>query len=285
LSQANLATWHRLLDMDLGQQFSYLPFSRNQELSEGLHKALDKQKQAVSRYLFDDGYDECINEDTEDSGHPPEAYELKRLKIQHLARIANHARRWNLVLLPRAPESLPSRASNIPITYEPPKVTKKGAKFFHRREYQLLSATCRLISLTHKDYNGNAVAVLKENLYNNSFLPEIQVKESDGLDSPGHALEFRTHFCLARLASEALSRYETPIIDEEDIVARLNRRSFGTKEWTAAHLRLAEMQALEVLRGVSFSAAREYEELRNKSPPFRIHDAPCPAKKKISSNT
>ncbi|CAB9504101.1 expressed unknown protein [Seminavis robusta] len=280
-SQALLATHHRLMDLDLKQQFSYLPFRRTPgSLSEGLRRALEKQATAVQQYLrFDDGYEQCIPPpSTQDSANEylKEAQKLKRLKIQHLARIANHSKRWQLVLLPRAPESLPARASNMVITYAPPKLSTRNVKFFHRKEYQLVAATCRVIALTHEDYDGTAVQILQENLQNNSFLLESQLDESTERDSPAAALEFRTHFCLARLATEALQRFDIPMADMEDKVARLNRKSFQSREWTAAHLQLSEMQALEVLRGVSFSAAREYEDLRNMTPLFTIRDDPCP---------
>ena len=290
-SQANLATQHMVLDLDLKQQFSYLPFLKSQPLSEGIKRGLERQKQGVMQYLrFDDGYQDCVflednNSDDEGSSsnddrpHPKAAYELKKLKLKHLARIANHSKRWHLVLLPRAPESLPARASNVPITTNPPKISKRNTKFFHRKEYQLIAATCRLISLTHEDYDGNAVQVLRRNLRNSSFLVEPQIAEDSAAsdrESNAGALEFRTHFCLARLVSEALKRFDTTIADMEDKVTKLNRNSFQTKEWTAAHLTLSEMQALEVLRGVSFTAARVYEDLRNQSPAFFIRDSPCP---------
>lgn len=106
-------------------------------------------------------------------------------------------------------------------------------------------------------------------------MQKIRLRTNDRESNAG-ALEFRTHFCLARLASEALKRFDTTIADMEDKVTKLNRNSFQTKEWTAAHLTLSEMQALEVLRGVSFTAARVYEDLRNQSPAFFIRDSPCP---------
>ena len=273
-SQANLATWHRVMDMDLKKQFSYLPMKGNQPISPGLQKALDKQREDIQRYLrFDDGYAECIRKD---SDHPEEAMELKKLKSLHLTHIANHARRWNIVMLPRAPDSSPARASNIPITTKAPKVSTKTVQVFHKKEYHLVSATCRLISLTDQDYNGRAIDILKENLPNHSFLLESPLREDSEHDSLEAALEFRTHFCLARLASEALQRYDRTSADEEANVAKLSRDSFQSKEWTAAHLRLSEMQTLEALRDASFAAARVYEDQRNRSPAFTIHDKPCP---------
>lgn len=271
-SQASLAVWHRLMDVDLKKQFSYLPMKGSQLTSPELQKVLDKQKEDVKRYInFDDGYETCI---LDNSRHPQEAYELKSLKMQHLSRIANHARRWNIVMLPRAPDSLPAKASNIPITMAAPKVAR-DTQLFHRKEHQLVSATCRLISLTHDDYSGKAIDILKENLNNNSFLLEPQLQDNASRDSLEAALEFRTHFCLARLANEALQRYGVTIADEEYKVSNYNRNAFQRKAWTAAHLRLSEMQTLEALRAASFSAARAYEGLRNKSPAFTIRDTPC----------
>ena len=280
-SQASLATNHPVFDLGLKKQFSNLPMQRNQQeqpLPDSIKKALDRQRLNMKHYVrFDDGYEKCILRNT--NNHAKEAYELKRLKLQHLAKIANHVKRWHLVLPPRAPESLPARASNIAITPAPPKMTKETVRsIFQRKDYQLIAATCRLISLTHEDYNGGAVALLKTNLNDNTFLLKAPEKGEFPRDSQFMALEFRTHVCLGRLSSEAMKRFNVSLSDLEDKVAMLNRQSFQSNEWAAAHLQLSEMQTLDVLRKVSLTSAQQYADLRNKSPAFFIREKPCPEK-------
>lgn len=278
-SQASLATNHPVFDLGLKKQFSNLPMQRNQQqqpLPDSIKKALDRQRLNMKHYVrFDDGYEECILRNT--NNHPKEAYELKRLKLQHLAKIANHVKRWHLVLPPRDPGSLPARASNIAITSTPPKMTKETARsIFQRKDYQLIAATCRLISLTHEDYDGNAVALLKKNLNDNTFLLKAPAKGEFPRDSQFMSLEFRTHVCLGRLSIEAMKRFNVSLSDLEDKVAMLNRQSYQSNEWAAAHLQLSELQTLDILRKVSLTSAQQYADLRNKSPAFFIREKPCP---------
>ena len=49
-------------------------------------------------------------------------------------------------------------------------------------------------------------------------------------------------YSFARLSSTALMQYKRTVKEEIEVVARLNREEFQSRNWTEAHLRLAEMQ-------------------------------------------
>jgi hypothetical protein len=56
------------------------------------------------------------------------------------------------------------------------------------------------------------------------------------------------HHSLARLASTSLLNYEKRNVkDEMENVAVLNREAMGSRNWTAAHVRLGEMQVCRVV--------------------------------------
>ena len=88
---------HRLMDVGLQQQFTYLP-SKPKEYA----KLMDTQKIVLARYLqFDDGYSECI---TDPASIP---YQLKQLKLQHLMRHVHDPKRWIVSIPPRNPRTSP----------------------------------------------------------------------------------------------------------------------------------------------------------------------------------
>lgn len=137
------------------------------------------------RYLqYVDGYESCVEPRQE------EAWELKKLKFRYLVLIANLSSRWTVSMPPRDQESLPAASSDTPITLEPPEFDKRKLQFDSNAVY----STCRLISLTHHDYNGNATSMIEANLQKDSF---VLPPSSQG------ALEYRTLVCVERFVSEA----------------------------------------------------------------------------------
>jgi hypothetical protein len=228
-TQASIALFHRPLDIQMKNEFSMLPLEVQKQL-KGPTSATTKflipefQQDELKRYLqYDDGYHECIQE-----GLHPKAYALKVLKWKHLAKIANNPNHWIVALHPRSPESVPVQSSDISITTEPPQIDPRKL----RMDITHLVETCRLLALTLDDYNGMASEVLQKNLANNSFV----VGRGD------EALEYRALMFLARLASTALQQYPKNPPQQYEIVAQLNLDAFGSRNWTAAHLRLGEMQ-------------------------------------------
>jgi hypothetical protein len=135
---------------------------------------------------------------------------------------------------------------NNTITLKPPVFSQKDLQF----DGTLLFSTCRIITLTHLDYNGTATRILRDNLQNESFvlLPETQTSS---------ALEFRTLMCVARMAQTALARFPYSVQQLYDEVALFNREIFKSTIWTIAHLRLGEMQTLEALKHIAFSGLHQ----------------------------
>jgi hypothetical protein len=88
------------------------------------------------------------------------------------------------------------------------------------------------MALITSDFDGKATEVLKEQLGNSSFLME---RDTD-------ALEYRALMCIARLSSTTLAQYKRDLKEEKAVVEKLNEESFQSRNWTAAHLRFAEMQ-------------------------------------------
>jgi hypothetical protein len=261
-TQASIAALHKPLDVDMKQQFSYISFSRRTNETIG-----QRQKAQMTRYLhFDDGYTECIQKE-----NYPEAFLLKRIKLAHLARIANIPARWIVLVDPRVPRSLPASSTDIPITHSVPK--------FNLNEFNLdaskVIATCRLISLTNSDFDGNATAVLKEALQNQHPV-EIGFQNE--------FLEFRALACLARLSGLGRWRFKEDENELTEFISKLTKTSHRSREWTAAHLRLGEMQTLDVVQKLAMSGMREmtkriHEKLETESEDVlpRIREKPCPA--------
>jgi hypothetical protein len=243
------------------EQFSYLPLSG--DLAEGLVK---HQKKLLSHYLiFDDGYQECIEKESHPSG-----FELKRLKLEHLTRIANNPKSWVLKMQPRTDKSLPAKSSHIPITYDPPDFDIKNLSL----DASKIIETCRLISLTEDDFDGNAIQVLKEALEKDELLV---------IDNQGDILEFRALTCLARLSGASRWRFRQRIDDEMALVKDLTQDSFQSRLWTGAQMRLGEIQTLDVLHRVAVSGVMEMtnriqmaaNDTSHDVLPH-IHEHPCP---------
>jgi hypothetical protein len=262
-TEASIAIMHPLLDYGMGQQFSYM--KRTEISYEPTEHQMEESKKMMFNYLrFDDGYTYCI-----DKALHPEAYQLKLLKYKHLIRIANKYDRWTLSIGPRNSNSTPASSSNIPITSEPPQFDSKSVKFNGMK----LISTCRLIALSIDDYDGNAINVLTEALRDDKdFFVE---KQSD-------QLEFRALTTLARLTSGALHMYPSSVEKDMTSLASFSFE-FQSKEWAAAHVRLGEMQSLEVLRSVATSGAKEMRRrvkaagLDENGRDMFIHSKTCPA--------
>ena len=262
-TEASIAIMHPLLDYGMGQQFSYL--KKIGTSYEPTDDQMEESKKMMINYLrFDDGYTYCI-----DKALHSEAYQLKLLKYKHLIRIANKYDRWTLTIGPRNSKSKPALASNILITSDPPKFDSKNVKFNGMK----LISTCRLIALSTDDYDGRAIEVLTKALESDKdFFVE---KQSD-------QLEFRALTTLARLTSGALHMYPSSV--EKDMTSLASSTfKLQSVEWSAAHVRLGEMQTLEVLRSVATSGAKEMRR-RVKAAGFDengremfIHSKTCPA--------
>ena len=224
-TQASIAVFHRPLDVEIHQEFSLVP-NKISELSSPMEKIPEFQKLELKKYfMYDDGYMYCVEKE-----RMPEAFELKRLKWLHLANIVNDPKSWIATVKPRTPSSRPKKSSDLLIAKTPPKIKPRGL----RLDITRLVDTCRLIVLTVKDFEDGAIDLLKENLGNSAF---VVPKENDP------SLEYRSLMFLARMSDMALAQYQVDVNEEYDNALQLNKENaFGNSTWTAAQLRLGEMQ-------------------------------------------
>lgn len=253
-TQASIALWHSVS-------------------ASGTRRGLEKEKPRILRYLqYDDGYENCI--DPLESGEA--AWEFKKWKFAYLVSIAGKESRWVAQMSPRDKYSKPGRSTNEPITLDPPPDAHLDRDL--QFDGSSLFGTCRLISLTHLDYQGNATELLKDAVNMDSSVDG----EPFVLPATTDALEYRTQMCIARVASTAMARFNTTLEEQRELVARLNHEAYGTRKWTVEHLRYGEMQTLELLKQVAFSALRKtfgergVETARlSDDPAFQMRDRPC----------
>jgi len=257
-TEASIAIMHPMLDIGMGQQFSYL-IEQDGEMNPSLHHR-ESQKRAMLNYIrYDDGYEECITKESN-----PEGYQLKLLKLRHLQKIANNHDRWAFRIAPRDIESKPSISSDVPIAstapfFDPKKVQFDGSKII---------ATSRLIALNTEDYDGNAIEALTKGLNDENF---IVGKQSD-------QLEFRALTTLARLTTGALHLYPSNVQSD---VSSISSLKYQSKEWIATQVRLGEMQSLEVVRSIASSGSKQMKGRAEKvispmNPSMKIHRKTCP---------
>jgi hypothetical protein len=259
-TQATIALFHRILDLDLKQQFSLLPTDKT-PLDPSL---VQLQRRDLTRYLqFDDGYDECVQESTN-----PQGFAMKRLQLEYLLRIANTPRHWIVRMPSREPNALPRTLSHENTNKTAPVITRRSTVNFKK-----VVETCRIISMHVDDYNGTAIDVLERALDADTgiFEPPPPLPEDE------MSAEFRSLICTGRMAIVALGRFPRSAQEERQLI---EESEFQSINWTAAHIRLGEMQTLEVLRGMTFAAARRIKETVQKvfpdSPMPVVRDKPCP---------
>jgi hypothetical protein len=237
------------------------------------------QREQLLQYLaYDDGYKNCI----EGPEANPEAAELKRLKLALLQQIANDPDSWTVTISPRNPKARPRKASSsTPRSPEPP-AFDPAEKVPYNESFRKILTTCRLLALTHRDYEGNAIPRLRQSLR------QFQFGNAGGLtlEKGNDALELRSLLWMYRLANIELQRFGTTSVEQEmETVARLNLEAFQSLEWSAAHVRLGELQSLTVLLQFAKHMSKEYapgagmQSLSlSASEDWILRDKPCPMK-------
>lgn len=247
-TEGSIANFHTITDAGLGHQYAY----RKLDL-----KTL--MPSFANYFAFDDGYSSCIKPPSSQmpSSSPNEDiithWNFKRMKIQHLYRLSNRRKYWVFKLPPRNPNSRPSISSDKPIdTDSVPRFNSKSTQTDFGSRFSKLLMTCRLISLNEDDYDGNAYSVLSDALENSLEDPILVPRQSD-------FLEHRALTCIMRLSLVALSRYPNSIGENLSIIRGESddAYSFQSSEWYAAHVKLGEMQSLEVLQRYASSGAEE----------------------------
>lgn len=279
-TEVSLAVFHRMLgDVGLSRQFSLLPFelwnpdSRDGMLDVALDaKSLSSAKQKLElqakellRYLmFDDGYKDCI--DFSDNSGNSEAKELKKLKLQHLIRIANYRGAWLVKVPPRNPDALPTQKTGGDVHDT---VTRDDSVGVNANR---VISVCRLLSLRPDDIEGDAVSFLREGLYTaaSDASPESAFFR---VEKHGDALEFRAMMCVVRLCNVALGRYSGYEKAEPEVV--------GSSEWNAWYIITGEIRALRILQQTAASEANKVKRQLSKTgmasgEAMAMRDGACP---------
>jgi hypothetical protein len=257
-TEASIGFHHDILNLHTKPQFNLLAYS-------GITEAIDNYQRAqIRKYLiFDDGYVKCI-EGPESS---PDEAELKRLKFEHLVKIANIPNRWTVALPPRNDISGPALSTETPITIEPPAFPKSA--LFERTSISNILSTCRLISVINSDYGGRALDILSENMDKKDF------RLWEGND----ALEFRSLACIKRYidSESALMMRQEALPKLHQIVRDMNENDFGSSKWAAFHIKFADMQTFVGVSQLVQSKLIERFSDKKDNPPteYSMMEKPC----------
>lgn len=134
----------------------------------------EKQKSDLMTYVsFDDGYAACLQSDSVGDTDMFGVLALKKLKYDFLLKVANRRDFWVA--------EVPTRAD--------------ANQLLEAADH--LRSMCRLLTLSHEDYEGRAKTVLQKSMDKEDFLDNFSVK------SQGNAHDYRTTVCLHRLTDEA----------------------------------------------------------------------------------
>jgi hypothetical protein len=233
-TEASIAAFHQPLDVGLGAQWNGMSTDskRHSEIVSSNMASLSKE---MASYLaYDDGYEQCIDLDG-----PSEASQLKRLKLQHLVHKANTYNSWNFKMGPREPAARPPhnslaerRQKKFP-AFNPAQIKFDGKKII---------STCRLITLTEHDLDGNAKEILLDKLKSNSA-------SKWHLERISEESEYRSLVCLARLAKERLKLYPTTVAQDE--LRLRSQTKLSESERQSIAVRIGEKQTLEMLIKIS----------------------------------
>jgi hypothetical protein len=184
-------------------------------------------------------------------------------------RMANDYERWNMLMAPRDPDSLPAASSDVPSTLAVPQYEKDYS--YMEPGVERLRETCRMMSLINSDFNGRAVEVLKANLENDSFVIGPNVSDD---------LEFRSYMCVSRWFGTRMATMELKgkLGTEFQRLTAMNRNAFGTFNWTALHVKLGEIQASQAGSALIFQrVSQSWEDKKFNAPPeYVARDEACP---------
>mmetsp|Transcript_24444 Transcript_24444/g.36449 ORF Transcript_24444/g.36449 Transcript_24444/m.36449 type:complete len:329 (+) Transcript_24444:1-987(+) len=271
------------LDVVLFSQYGYVPsdgsgstFARLYAYHDislaGYQPNKEPPQETMLKYLQRDfGYFECIQ-----GKKHPEAAELKQLKSLYLQKISTDNERWSVPLPPRAKSNkTPISTTTIPDNY---KVPSFGVDIDEYLESAALKASlpCRLITLTHRDLDGNGYTILIEDLEemnegSSGALLKLEWAEIN------IAWMIRTLHCMHTLASVQKQRYGTSVASQEKQILEMreNNSRVDSFEWNAAHLKLGEMQSQEVIENFTLLFL-ESMEMDDNSEDFFVRNEPCP---------
>jgi len=209
-------------------------------IMSGTSKANDKLLSAnkILPYLqYDYGYPECITKDNQD------AFELKRLKLKYLQRIAANRQFWVLPLPPRvSTERTPKTTTTLPDNYNVPAFSEDIYEYLNVNALSLM-LSCRLITLTGDDID-DAKSLLQEDLDTldksvNGETPPLRLEELE----VSLTWMIKCIHCMKKLAAIQFDRYEASIDNQINMIHSLAESGrYNSLEWHAAHVQLEEMQ-------------------------------------------
>jgi hypothetical protein len=222
---------------------------------------------------MDYGYVECIRKESQ-----PDAFELKRLKLLYLQRIATNRDWWVLPLPPRTyTDNTPVSTSDITKDYEVPSFGPDVYEYLD--EFALrVSLPCRLITLTGGDLEY-ASALLEQDLKTLEESPTVQQTPALGLEELEVPIDWmaRTIHCMWTLASAQLKKYTLSVADQTNHVLTLaGKGGWNTLEWHVAQMNLEEMQSLEAIANWAHGALDSVADIKGVSLAVPVRSEPCP---------
>ncbi|CAJ1950150.1 unnamed protein product [Cylindrotheca closterium] len=187
------------------------------------------QKRQLLQYLaHDDGYSECIESSTR---HPTE-YAFKRLKLLVLEMIANNPKYWVV--------RLPSRRNHPPAFDSNPT----------DQDFGPILQTCRLLAMTHRDYQGDAHQILR-NALSQGNLDIITLQQRNDDDDVMIDLEIRAWTWMLRLARHKRNQYDMGLTE---MTERISSMEVMSRDWTVAQIQFGEIQSLEYIMDHAYGA-------------------------------
>jgi hypothetical protein len=206
----------------------------------------DTEKLKLASYLqYDDGYQECVTDPNS------AAYKLKKLKLQHLMRMADRPKRWIITVAPLNPGGY---APNDKRIGQPQKVDPANLPAV---DSQYAMTTCRLIALTESDFEGEAVEVLQQHLESQESGILIQAQSN--------SLEYLALNCIARLMR---------ITSDEMKAKNATSDELKEEEGISAAQQVFQGELLS-LKMTSKLAKESLQQLKELMPDLPIRDTPC----------
>jgi hypothetical protein len=222
--------------------------------------AKQAQEHSLLRYVgYDDGYERCIR--SLKTSHANNMWEsdqqkVKAAKMGVLKVLANQESMWVA--------SLPGPARRMAVD---------GNVQLAEDGIQNLLSLCRLLALTHYDYDGNGLQVLEmiQNGLDTGRLDLAAFKMNPGSDS----MEFRSYHWMQRLANETLIRLEA---SQERLPATEDRNQYSTVI-AARQVRLGEIETIKLLHEYGKQQAKKRSnnshEMRGNEDHFIVREKPC----------
>lgn len=245
-SEGSVSAYHQLMDSNLEPQFAYLPMDRSKDLNtaewDGWKRKGQNPRDLLHYLKHDDiGESYCIDINNPSHFHQ---YTSKLLKFRIMQTWTRDRNRW---VVNTSPRNLKAKAPKS--SYDPPSDLTPTPLLHEALQFKKspLLDTCTFIALAPYDYGGKANRVLSDVVTNRTQNTLQVLKDADKSMDPNRSLLiYRGCVCLSRLAQTAMSLYPRTIFNERNYIKSLiNDGKFRSREWTAAHVRLSELETLE----------------------------------------